>query len=155
MRTLDRAEPFKTHPLWSKYIDGQLEIVAVGSLAAPGAFDKAIEGVEYVHHVAAPLPSVIKDPVKDMLDPAVKGSLNMLTAASQPGSIVKRITFTSSFGACEDYGQPWNPSYTYNEDSWCPIERSRAEAFENNDPALVYCCAKKEAEQAMWKVSSS
>ena len=59
---------------------------------------EACNGCTYVMHVASPLPiGVPKDP-DDVIRPARDGTLRALKAA-KAGGTVKRVVFTSSFGA--------------------------------------------------------
>src|ERR1700760_4284201 len=63
-----------------------------------GAYDKVVQGATYVIHVASPITSSYKegdDFEKHFIEPAVKGTLNVLTA-SQKTSSVKRVVITSS-----------------------------------------------------------
>ncbi|EIW68931.1 hypothetical protein TREMEDRAFT_31271 [Tremella mesenterica DSM 1558] len=131
-----------------------LEWSYVPDIVIEGAFDDAVksadhQGVDYVIYTAFPLGVRCNDPEADMLLPAIRGTLNVLKAAHKVEGI-RRIVVTSSFGAMEDYGQPWNPDLVYDESCWCPITYERA-CQEKIDDALIYCCSKKEAEQAAWK----
>lgn len=65
-------------------------------LLTPGAFDEAMRGCAVVFHTASPF--VIKglrDPQKDLVDPAVKGTRNVLEAANRVES-VRRVVLTAS-----------------------------------------------------------
>lgn len=57
-------------------------------------------GISAVIHVASPFTSVINDPKKDMLDPAIEGTLNVVRSTHEAG--IKRIIVTSSFVAVFD-----------------------------------------------------
>ncbi len=67
-------------------------------LLDPGSFDRAAAGCEYVMHIASPYVFHFEDPRRDLLDPAVKGTLNVLEAAANART-VKRVVVTSSFAA--------------------------------------------------------
>jgi nucleoside-diphosphate-sugar epimerase len=54
-----------------------------------------------VIHVASPFTGVIQDPKKDMLDPAIEGTLNVVRATHKAG--IKRIVITASFVAVFDF----------------------------------------------------
>lgn len=60
-----------------------------------GSYAQAMEGCELVYHTASPFVIDVKDPQKDLIDPAVKGTQNVLDTASQTPS-VKRVVVTSS-----------------------------------------------------------
>ncbi len=80
-----------------KRSDGKLEIYEA-DLLKEGTFDKAAKGADAIIHVASPFTLKFKDPVKDLIDPAVKGTVNVLNAANKSGS-VKKIILTSSVAA--------------------------------------------------------
>ncbi|MFT4601114.1 MAG: nucleoside-diphosphate-sugar epimerase [Arenicella sp.] len=63
-----------------------------------GSFDKAAEGCELIFHTASPFTLRIEDAQKDLVDPALKGTRNVLNAATKSGS-VKRVIVTSSCAA--------------------------------------------------------
>lgn len=79
----------------AKSAQGKLTLFKA-DLLSEGAFDAAMQGCELVFHTASPF--VIKglsDPQKDLVDPAVKGTRNVLEAANRvPG--IKRIVLTAS-----------------------------------------------------------
>lgn len=63
-----------------------------------GSYGEAMKGCELVYHTASPFTSDVKDPQKDLVDPAVKGTANVLNSASATPS-VKRVVVTSSCAA--------------------------------------------------------
>ncbi len=67
-------------------------------LLDPGAFDEAAAGCSHVMHVASPYFARAANPQRDLIDPAVDGTLNVLGAARKAGT-VKRVVLTSSFAA--------------------------------------------------------
>src|SRR5271154_1668138 len=54
-RKLSSAQSLGSHPLLVPYTD-LLEFVEVSDFLAPGAFDSATQGVDYILHLASPLP---------------------------------------------------------------------------------------------------
>ena len=65
-------------------------------LLREGAFDAAMQGCELVFHTASPFViKGLKDAQKDLVDPAVNGTRNVLEAANRIAS-VKRIVLTAS-----------------------------------------------------------
>jgi nucleoside-diphosphate-sugar epimerase len=67
-------------------------------LLEEGSYDEAAKGCELIFHTASPFTLTIKDPQKDLVDPALKGTRNVLNAATKSGS-VKRVIVTSSCAA--------------------------------------------------------
>ena len=67
-------------------------------LLQEGSYDEAMKGCELVFHTASPFTMNVKDAQKDLVDPAVKGTQNVLESANRTES-VKRIVVTSSCAA--------------------------------------------------------
>jgi nucleoside-diphosphate-sugar epimerase len=67
-------------------------------LLVEGSYKSAMEGCELVFHTASPFTLDVKDPHKELIEPAVKGTENVLNTASELDS-VKRIVLTSSCAA--------------------------------------------------------
>ena len=63
-----------------------------------GSYVKAMEGCEVVFHTASPFVVDVKDAQKDLIDPAVKGTENVLETANNTPS-VKKVVVTSSCAA--------------------------------------------------------
>ncbi|EPE26242.1 NAD(P)-binding Rossmann-fold containing protein [Glarea lozoyensis ATCC 20868] len=79
-----------------------VEFIIIPDLSAEGAFDGVLEDVEYIAHVASPMGMDVSDDYeRDTIQPAVKMSTNILSAASKIPSI-KRIVLISSIGALLD-----------------------------------------------------
>lgn len=64
-------------------------------LLKEGSFDEACKGCAVIFHTASPFALSVKDPQKDLVDPAVKGTENVLTSASKTPSVT-RVVVTSS-----------------------------------------------------------
>ena len=77
--------------------NGQIKFYA-GDLLKPGSYKAAMEGCELIYHTASPFTTSVKDPQKELIDPAVKGTENVLRSATEVGS-VKRVVVTSSCAA--------------------------------------------------------
>lgn len=69
-------------------------------LLKPGSFDAAMAGCAVVHHVASPflLPEKITDGRRQMLEPALQGTRNVLASVERTPS-VQRVVMTSTVGA--------------------------------------------------------
>ena len=63
-----------------------------------GSYADAMKGCELVYHTASPFTTDVEDPQRDLIDPAVKGTANVLESANQTPS-VKRVVVTSSCAA--------------------------------------------------------
>lgn len=67
-------------------------------LLKEGSFESACKGCSYVIHSASPFILNFNDPQKELIDPALKGTQNVLHAASNSGS-VEKVILTSSIAA--------------------------------------------------------
>lgn len=72
-----------------------------GELLEDGSFDPAVDGADVVIHTASPYVLDVEDPQKDLVEPAVEGTRNVLDACSRAGS-VRRVIVTSSMAAITD-----------------------------------------------------
>lgn len=75
----------------------RLELIQA-DLLHPGAFDLAVAGCDYVLHIASPYVVNVEDPKRDLLDPAVGGTLRVLHSC-RAAETVKRVVLTQSFAA--------------------------------------------------------
>lgn len=62
------------------------------------SFEEAMQGCSIVFHTASPFINVVEDPIRDLIDPAVKGTANVLNTATKTPSVTK-VVFTSSSSA--------------------------------------------------------
>jgi nucleoside-diphosphate-sugar epimerase len=103
----------------------KLTFVIIEDLAIPGAYDQAVQGADYIIHIASSM--VMKGDIppaeykKFFVDTAVAGVTSILAAASMSPSM-KRVIFTSSTSAM----LPWSAfttgsSEVFNEDSRTPF----------------------------------
>jgi nucleoside-diphosphate-sugar epimerase len=78
------------------------EFVIVPDLMADGAYNEAVQGVDYVVHLASPITTggnlTTEQYHEYFIQPAVKGTVGILTAAASAPSI-KRVVITSSIVA--------------------------------------------------------
>lgn len=98
---------------------------------------EAVDGVEYVLHMASPFPSDVPAHEDDLIVPAREGTLRVLRAARGAG--VRRVVLTSSFAAI-GYGRPPRQA-PFNETDWTDPTA--------NVPAYVK--SKTLAERAAWE----
>ena len=84
-------------------------------LLQDGSYAKAMEGCELVFHTASPFITSVRDPQKELVEPAVHGTRNVLEQANKTSS-VKRIVLTSSCAAiytdCTDLDKTTNGAGT-------------------------------------------
>lgn len=76
---------------------GQLKFFKA-DLLTPNAYLEAMEGCELVFHTASPFSTSVKDPQKELIEPAEQGTANVLNTANAVSS-VKRVVVTSSCAA--------------------------------------------------------
>jgi dihydroflavonol-4-reductase len=113
----------------------RLTVTEADLLSASG-FADAFAGAEAVLHMASPYTLESKDPQKELVEPAVKGTLQVLAAAARTPS-VRRVVITSSMAAVTDE----------------PDGRVLTEADWNTRSSLTrnpYYFAKAEGERAAW-----
>ena len=81
--------------------ENELELVRV-DLTQPDTVDEAVEGCQYVVHVASPVPATmpVKADEERLIRTAVDGTLNVLRSAMKHK--VKRVVITSSTAAIID-----------------------------------------------------
>lgn len=78
--------------------EGKVSGIIVRNIAASGAYDDAVEGVDGIIHAASPVTLILDDP-SDVIGPAVNGAVGILTSAAKFGKNVKRVVLTSSSSA--------------------------------------------------------
>ncbi|KAF5189847.1 Cinnamoyl-coa reductase [Thalictrum thalictroides] len=104
----------------------------------------AIDGTAGIFHVASPcIVDRVQDPEKQLLQPAIQGTLNVLKAAKQSG--VKRVVVTSSISALTP-SPDWPADVVKREDCWTDVEYCK-----RNE--LWYPVSKTMAEKAAWEFS--
>jgi dihydroflavonol-4-reductase len=77
----------------------RLELVEA-DLLKPGSYDGAVSGCDVVMHTASPYVIDVKDAQRDLVDPAVNGTVNVLASAKAAG--VRRVVLTSSMSSISD-----------------------------------------------------
>ncbi|MEU0433214.1 NAD-dependent epimerase/dehydratase family protein [Streptomyces sp. NPDC006290] len=95
------ANAAKVRPLreMREAFPGRLELFEA-DLLADGSFDAAMSGCGAVFHVASPflMPEKIKDGRRDMVDPALLGTRNVLAGVERTPT-VEKVVLTSTVGA--------------------------------------------------------
>ncbi|MEN0002914.1 MAG: aldehyde reductase [Bacteroidota bacterium] len=140
LRNMKRAEEIKA--VIAQHTD-QIEQLhfAEADLTDASAWEKLMQGVDYVQHIASPFPRVLPKNEEKLIGPAKNGTLNVLKAAAKRG--VKRVVLTSSTGAIV-YGRPKSQrSGTYTERDWTDEH--------NKSDSTPYFRSKTIAEKAAWE----
>ena len=126
-----------------KAMGGNLKLFKA-DLLEPGSYDEAMAGCLMVFHTASPFTYNIKDPQRDMVDPALKGTENVLASVQHTAS-VKRVVLTSSCVAI--YGDAVDiasyPGGVMTEEQW------------NHSSTLThqtYSYSKTVAERRAWEI---
>ena len=70
-------------------------------LTLPGSFEPAVRGCAVVFHTASPYIIQVDDPQRDLVDPAVNGTLGVLRACAAAPEVL-RVVLTSSMAAVTD-----------------------------------------------------
>jgi len=125
-------------------LPGTLELVKADLLEA-GSFDEPVAGAGAVIHTASPFViGKVKDPYRQLINPAVEGTRNVLDAADKAES-VKRVVLTSSVAAI--YGDAQDMANAgldrFSEDDWNTSSSASHQA---------YSFSKTEAEKAAWEM---
>ncbi|XP_054796835.1 phenylacetaldehyde reductase-like [Prosopis cineraria] len=126
-------------------LDGAKERLRLikADLQEEGSFDQAVEECEGVFHTASPCYFDAIDPQTELIDPALKGTLNVLRSCAK-SSNVKRVVLTSSFAAVIRNGKPLTPDVVVDETWFSSPDICR-------DMKLWYNLSKTLAEEAAWK----
>ena len=135
----DAADPKKTAHLRSlEGADERLELVSADILTE-GSFDEVVDGCPLVVHAAASVRMTAKNPQRDIVDPAVLGSRNVLASVARTAQ-ARRVVLTSSVAAIEDHRRP--QGHRFGEDQW------NESATLKDSP---YPLAKTLSEKAAWE----
>ena len=110
------------------------------------SFNKAMQGCSVVFHTASPFKLDIKNAQKELIDPALKGTENVIRTANKISS-VKRIVLTSSVAAM------------YSDASECQWYKNNeiTESVWNKTASLSYqpySYSKRLAEEKAWELQS-
>ncbi|KAF7833796.1 cinnamoyl-CoA reductase 1 [Senna tora] len=114
----------------------QIDLLDYDSIVA------AVNGCVGVFHLASPcIVDKVLDPQKELLDPAIKGTTNVLTAAKEAG--VSRVVVTSSISAISP-NPNWPSDVIKSEDCWVDLEYCK-------EKELWYPMSKTLAEKSAWE----
>jgi dihydroflavonol-4-reductase len=102
---------------------GNLEYCELNLMKDDG-WDKAMEGCDYVLHVASPFVTSEPKDENDLIKPAVEGSQRALKAAKRAG--IKRVVLTSSMVAMLGDAKG---TMVVNQDSWTNVNAKGVSAY--------------------------
>jgi dihydroflavonol-4-reductase len=116
-------------------------------LLKDGSYAEAMQGCQLVYHTASPFTSNFKDAQKDLVDPAVKGTANVLNEANRTPS-VRRVVLTSSVAAIysDAIDVAATPKGILTEEVW-----NTTSSLEHN----AYSFSKTLAEQEAWRIAKA
>ncbi|XP_043691620.1 phenylacetaldehyde reductase-like [Telopea speciosissima] len=136
-------DPKKTEHLLA--LDGAKERLHLfkANLLEEGSFDSSVDGCEGVFHTASPFYHAVKDPQAELIDPALKGTLNVLRSCAKAPS-VKRVVITSSFVSVAYNRRPKTPDVIVDETWFSDPEFCK-------EIKVWYVLSKTLAEEAAWK----
>ncbi len=114
-------------------------------LLAEGSYQEAMKDCELVFHTASPFTVNVKDPQRELIDPAVKGTENVLLSANKTPS-VKRVVITSSCAAIytDANESQMTPKGAFTEDVW---NRTASLSYQ------PYAYSKTLAEKKAWEIA--
>jgi dihydroflavonol-4-reductase len=111
--------------------------VLAADLSSDDGWEQAVEGCDYVMHVASPFPPVQPKDPDELIVPAREGTLRVLRAGLQAG--VERVVVTSSVAAVG--GSTSRSPVPLTEESWTDAD---------NPKLTPYTRSKTIAERAAW-----
>jgi nucleoside-diphosphate-sugar epimerase len=111
--------------------------VLAADLHSDDGWEEAVQGCDYVLHVASPFPPTQPKDPDELIVPAREGTLRVLRASLDAG--VERVVVTSSVAAVTGGGKP--PSTLLTEEDWSDPDNPKLSA---------YARSKTIAERAAW-----
>ncbi|KAK3423006.1 hypothetical protein EUGRSUZ_G03356 [Eucalyptus grandis] len=139
----DPTDPKKTGHLLA--LEGTKERLHLfkAELLQEGCFDSVVDGCECVFHTASPCLPSAADPQAEIIDPALKGTLNVLRSCAKASS-VKRVVVTSSTAAVAFSAKPLTSGIVIDETWYSDPEFCKKSK-------LWYMLSKTLAEKAAWE----
>ncbi|KAL2136552.1 hypothetical protein VTI74DRAFT_3097 [Chaetomium olivicolor] len=140
----------------SQYHDGsRLELVEVPDISADGAFDRAVDGVQAIAHLASPVSMAETDPAP-MMRAAVQGTTSLLASAlaewkcDTEKSTLKSVVFMSTISAIFSPSKP--AGYAFTEADWNDVAEEHVRRLGKDTPGyVIYQASKTAAERAFWE----
>lgn len=121
--------------------DGSLKLYEA-DLLKEGSFEQAMSDCEVVFHAASPFQIFgVKDPQKELVEPALMGTENVLNSVNDTQS-VKRVVLTSSCASI--YQDAAETAHRLDEKTWNTTSSLKSSP---------YNYSKKLAEEAAWRIA--
>ena len=141
LRSKSREEEVRSSLKKANLSDTNLSIYECDLMSDDG-WEKAIDGCDYVLHIASPFINGLPDHEDDLIKPALTGTQRILKlSAANPQ--IKKIIITSSFAAV---GDTFNGQTVFNESDW---------SDPNNNKISAYNKSKTLAEKSAWDFMES
>ena len=125
---------------------GTLKLFA-GDLTQPGSYADAMAGCGVVFHTASPFTRNVEDPQRDLVDPAVGGTRDVLETANAVDTVTRVVVTSSCAAIYTDAAEcAAAPGGQLTEDVW------NTTASLDYEP---YNFSKVEAEKAAWRIADA
>ena len=141
LRSKSREEEVRSSLKKANLSDANLSLYECDLMSDDG-WEKAIDGCDYVLHIASPFINGLPDHEDDLIKPALTGTQRILKLSSANPQI-KKIIITSSFAAV---GDTFNGQTVFNESDW---------SDPNNNKISAYNKSKTLAEKSAWDFMES
>ncbi len=146
VRNPDRTDKVKHLTDLAEASPGEIRFFKA-DLLQDGSYDEPMKDCGVVFHTASPFTVDVQDPQKELIDPAVNGTKNVLEAANRTETVT-RVVLTSSCAAI--YGDNADvakaPGGRLNESVW-----NTSSSLAHN----AYSYSKMLAEKAAWKIAEA
>ena len=141
LRSKSREEEVRSSLKEANLSDANLNLYECDLMSDDG-WEKAIDGCDYVLHIASPFINGLPDHEDELIKPALTGTQRILKlSATNPQ--IKKIIITSSFAAV---GDTFNGQTVFNESDW---------SDPNNNKISAYNKSKTLAEKSAWDFMES
>ena len=141
LRSKSREEEVRSSLKEANLSDANLNLYECDLMSDDG-WEKAIDGCDYVLHIASPFINGLPDHEDDLIKPALTGTQRILKLSAKNPQI-KKIIITSSFAAV---GDTFNGQTVFNESDW---------SDPNNNKISAYNKSKTLAEKSAWDFMES
>ena len=141
LRSKSREEEVRSSLKKANLSDANLSLYECDLMSDDG-WEKAIDGCDYVLHIASPFINGLPDHEDDLIKPALTGTQRILKLSAKNPQI-KKIIITSSFAAV---GDTFNGQTVFNESDW---------SDPNNNKISAYNKSKTLAEKSAWDFMES